>query len=79
MNLEIKPGQIWIHYKGPNKRYEIIAIGKDSETLEDLVVYKALYQGEFKFGQIWIRPVKEFLEIIEKDGNKINRFELIEE
>ena len=79
MNPEIKLGQIWVHYKGPNKRYEIIAIGKDSETLEDLVVYKALYQGEFKFGQTWVRPVKEFLEIVEKDGEKFNRFNLIEE
>ncbi|MFA5763781.1 MAG: DUF1653 domain-containing protein [archaeon] len=77
--MEIKQGQIWVHYKGINKRYEIIALGKDSNTLEDLVVYKALYQGEFKFGQIWIRPVKEFLETVEKNGEKFNRFSLIEE
>ena len=77
--MEIKPGQIWSHYKRPERRYEIISIGKDSETLEEVVVYKALYQGEFKFGQVWSRKMHEFLETVEKNGNKISRFKLIEE
>ena len=77
--MEIKAGQIWSHYKSPNKRYEIIAIAKDSNTLEEVVVYKALYQGEFKFGQIWARSLEEFLGTVEKNGKQINRFELAEE
>ncbi len=76
--LEILPGQIWCHYKSPNKRYEIVEIGKDSETLEEIIVYKALYQGEFKFGQIWCRKKKEFLETIEKNSEKMPRFKLVE-
>jgi hypothetical protein len=76
--MQVKPGQIWSHYKAPNKRYEIIAISKDSDTLEDIVIYKALYQGEFKFGQLWNRKLSEFLEVINKDGKELYRFNLIE-
>lgn len=59
------------HYKGNS--YEVIGVAKHSETLEDLVVYKALY-GE---GQIWVRPVKMFLEEVKVDGKKVPRFKLI--
>ncbi len=56
------------HYKG--KEYEVIGLAKHSETLEELVVYRALY-GE---GQVWVRPLKMFIEEVEVDGNKIARF-----
>jgi len=61
------------HYKG--KEYEVIGLAKHSETLEDLVVYKALY-GE---GQIWARPLKMFEEKVMVDGAEVPRFEFIEE
>ena len=77
--MNVKPGQIWSHYKAPNKRYELIAISKDSETLEDIVIYKSLYQGEFKFGQLWNRPLKEFISKVNKNDKEVNRFNLIEE
>ena len=60
------------HYKG--KEYEVIGTAKHSETLEELVVYKALY-GE---RQIWVRPLSMFLEEVEIDGNKIPRFSPVE-
>jgi len=44
------------HYKG--KQYEVIGVAVHSETLEEFVVYKALY-GEAK---LWVRPLKMFLE-----------------
>lgn len=59
------------HFKG--NEYEVIAIAKHSETLEEYVVYKALY-GEMG---IWIRPLKMFEETITKDGKQIKRFEYI--
>lgn len=51
------------HYKG--KFYEVIGIAKHSETLEDLVIYKALYDSE-EFGNnaLWARPKSMFLEEI---------------
>ncbi|OGF20691.1 hypothetical protein A2316_02815 [Candidatus Falkowbacteria bacterium RIFOXYB2_FULL_38_15] len=60
------------HYKG--KEYEVIGVAKHSETLEELVVYRALYDER----QIWVRPLKMFLEEVEADGKKISRFSHVE-
>lgn len=61
------------HYKG--KLYEVIGTARHSETLEELVVYKALYQEEGK--NLWVRPVAMFLEEVEIDGKKAPRFEFL--
>ena len=53
------------HYKG--KQYEVVGIAKHSETLEELVVYRALY-GE---KDLWVRPLKMFLETVEIEGKSI--------
>ena len=60
------------HFKG--KLYRIEGFAKDSETLEKMVVYRALY-GE---RGLWVRPAKMFFETIERDGKRIKRFELLE-
>ena len=57
------------HFKG--NEYLVLHIAKHSETMEDLVVYKALY-GEYG---IWVRPLSMFLEQVEVDGKLVNRFE----
>ena len=59
------------HFKG--NEYEVIAIAKNSETLEDTVVYRALY-GE---GDLWVRPLSMWTEIVERDGKRFVRFEYI--
>ena len=61
------------HFKG--NEYEVICVARHSETLEDMVVYKALY-GE---GGIWVRPMKMWNETVEVNGNKIGRFTYIGE
>ncbi len=64
------------HYKG--KLYEVIGVGRNSETLEEVVVYKALYDSqEFGKNSIWVRPKDMFLEEVEIDGKKVKRFEFI--
>lgn len=63
---------IYKHYKG--KKYEVIETAKHSETLEDVVVYKALYGT----GQIWVRPKEMFLEKINFAGKLVPRFCFIE-
>ncbi|MCY6356131.1 DUF1653 domain-containing protein [Clostridium sp. ZS2-4] len=70
---QIKLGKKYRHFKG--KEYLVLYIAKHSETLEDMVVYQALY-GE---RGIWVRPLSMFLG--KKDiGNKfVNRFEEIKE
>lgn len=60
------------HYKG--KEYEVIGIAKHSETLEDMVVYRALY-GE---AEIWVRPIQMFLEEVEVNGKRLPRFSSFE-
>ena len=57
------------HFKG--KEYLVLHIAKHSETLEDLVVYQALY-GEMG---IWVRPLTMFLDQKEVAGKLVNRFE----
>ena len=71
MENKLKLG-IYRHYKG--NKYEVTGIAKHSETLEEMVVYKALY-GE---GQIWVRPLKMFMEEVEVDGKKVPRFSPVE-
>ena len=66
-------GRTFRHFKG--NRYRLEGFAKDSETLEEMVVYRQLY-GE---GGLWVRPAKMFLETIERDGKMIKRFELEEE
>ncbi|MBA4249664.1 MAG: DUF1653 domain-containing protein [Candidatus Puniceispirillum sp.] len=61
------------HYKG--QMYELIDIARHSETLENLVVYRALY-GDYG---VWVRPLDMFLEEIEIEGQKAKRFEFINE
>ena len=68
---EIKPGR-YRHFKG--KEYEVIALARHSETLEEMVVYRALY-GE---RGVWVRPASMWNEIIERDGKTFRRFTKIE-
>ena len=63
------------HYKG--KDYEVIGVARHSETREELVVYKALYKGDFPDGQLWVRPASMFAETVEVDGQTVKRFEFI--
>jgi cyclomaltodextrinase / maltogenic alpha-amylase / neopullulanase len=69
MEKSVKIGK-WRHFKGPI--YEVIGVGKHSETLEEMVVYK-------HDGELWIRPKEMFLETIKRDGKVIKRFEFIGE
>ena len=61
---------IYRHYKG--NLYEVIGHGKHSETLEDMVIYKALY-GD---GGTWVRPAYMWDEIVETEKGKVHRFAL---
>ena len=75
----LKP-QIWeryTHYKNPEKQYEIVCLAKDKETLQDLVVYRALYPisdlgEEFQQDPVFVRTIEDFMAIL---PNWRNRFE----
>ena len=64
---EIKLGK-YRHFKG--NEYEVIGIAKNSETLEEMVVYRALY-GE---KELWVRPAFMWNETVERDGKVYKRF-----
>ena len=66
----VKPGR-YRHFKG--NEYEVICVAKNSETLEDMVVYRALY-GD---GDVWVRPLSMWNETVNKDGQTVKRFSYI--
>lgn len=61
------------HFKG--MEYEVLGVAKHSETLEEFVVYRALYGA----GEIWVRPASMWNESVERDGKVFKRFTFIEE
>lgn len=65
----------YTHYKG--KTYEVIGTAVHSETLDELVLYKQLYEDdEFKKGTVWARPADMFFDEVVVDGVKCVRFVL---
>ena len=68
--MEIRPGR-YRHFKGGE--YEVIGMARHSETMEELVVYRALY-GE---RGLWVRPAAMWLETVERDGTQFQRFTYI--
>ncbi|HEY6644854.1 DUF1653 domain-containing protein [Povalibacter sp.] len=67
MSTELRPG-LYRHYKGND--YEVIGVGRHSETEESVVIYRALY-GE---RGLWVRPLRMFTEFVDHDGRKVPRF-----
>lgn len=70
--MELKPGR-YRHFKG--KEYQLIGIANHSETLEPMVVYKALYGSQ----ELWVRPAAMWNETVEKDGYCGPRFSYIDD
>jgi hypothetical protein len=69
---ELKIGGIYRHYKG--NRYKVVGVAKHSETVEEMVVYEALY-GE---GGLWVRNKEIFLENVVINGETVERFKFEE-
>ena len=71
-SIRLKPGR-YRHFKGGE--YELLGVATHSETLEPMVVYRAIY-GEHG---LWVRPAAMWSEIITKDGYHGPRFQSIDE
>ena len=67
-----KPGK-YRHFKGGE--YELIAIATHSETMEPMVVYRALYGA----GGLWVRPRSMWSETVDRDGYHGPRFRYVED
>lgn len=61
----VEPG-FYKHYKG--NLYEVICTARHSESLEEMVVYKALYKSTFGENSIWVRPAQMFKETVLVEG-----------
>lgn len=76
MNERIQPGDTVRHFKG--NLYEVLCFARDSETQEDVVVYRAMY-GE---RGVWVRPKAMFLSAVDRDkypdAAQTYRFERVE-
>jgi len=72
-NRQIKIGKKYRHFKG--NEYLVLHLAKHSETMEEFVVYQALY-GE---KGVWVRTLNMFLEQKEVEGRLVNRFEEVNE
>jgi hypothetical protein len=70
--MELETG-LYRHYKG--NMYEVYMTAQHSETEEWMVVYKALYGDE----GMWVRPYKMFVELVEVDGQMIERFKKVDD
>ena len=70
--MELKLGK-YRHFKGG--MYEVIGVANHSESLEKMVVYRALY-GK---GELWVRPLSMFLGTVTRDGVTQPRFTFLEE
>lgn len=70
--MEIKPGK-YRHFKG--NYYELLGVARHSETMEEMVVYRALY-GEHG---LWVRPAAMWTETIDREGYHGPRFQYVEE
>ena len=65
--MDIRPGR-YRHFKG--KEYEVLGVASHSETLEPMVVYRALYGEE----GLWIRPAAMWTEQVDREGYSGPRF-----
>ena len=64
--------RIFRHYKGG--LYEYICEARHSETEEEMVVYRPLYNDS----GVWVRPKNMFFENVNTDGEENPRFSEVE-
>ena len=72
IKMEIMPGR-YRHFKG--KEYLVLGIARHSETLEPMVVYRALYGN----CELWVRPAAMWTETVNTNGYNGPRFQYLED
>lgn len=70
--MNLQPGR-YRHFKG--NEYELLFVARHSETMEEMVVYRALY-GE---RGLWVRPASMWNETVVRDGKTYQRFTKIDD
>jgi hypothetical protein len=70
----VEAGQVYKHSKKGNL-YKIVAVAKDCDTLDEVVVYECLYDNPTSL--VWIRTLSDFTHKVEINGILVNRFERV--
>ena len=71
-------GDMYEHYKGSDKRYKVLHVGRCSQNPDhEVVIYQALYASQFGKDSVWTRPLEEFAGLVEIAGQRVDRFKRI--
>jgi hypothetical protein len=73
---ELAVGALYQHYRN-QKFYRVRGVVRHSESLEEMVLYEALYENEL--GKLWVRPKAMFSEDVDFEGKKVPRFKRVAE
>lgn len=65
----------YVHFKDIHHVYEVLGVARHSETLEEMVIYKSLWNGE---GSIWARPLASFIGEVDTPEGRRPRFAKLE-
>jgi len=65
----------YVHFKDISHIYEVLGVARHSETLEEMVIYKSLWNGE---GSIWARPLMSFVGMVDTPEGRRPRFTKLE-
>ncbi|MCA9387187.1 DUF1653 domain-containing protein [Candidatus Dojkabacteria bacterium] len=67
---QIKLGSEWVHYKNPDKKYEV----KEFVIIESTQVVGVVYESEDNPGIKFMRPLDEFFDNVKFEGETVKRF-----
>lgn len=67
-SYQVHPGKDYRHFKG--KIYKVLYICRDAGANQPMVVYRAQH-GDY---QVWVRPLAEFTDFIDRNGYRGPRF-----
>ena len=70
---KVKVGELYVHYKHPDKYYVVEFVGVLENFEEVCVGYRALY-GK---GILWVRTLKDFMAKVEVEGKRVKRFSYV--
>lgn len=68
----VSVGEIYYHYKNPDKHYKIIAVALQEATEEPCIVYETMH-GE-NGGLVWVRNLEDWLSMVDTDQGMVQRF-----
>ena len=65
--MRLNPGK-QVYFNG--NKYETVDIAIHSETMEEMIIYRALYGNK----ELWVRPADMWCEIVEHNEHPVNQF-----